>query len=253
MNAPDVKTGGRGLVLLYLALAAALVALVFGILHVTTFATVADYLITTILGSFLLLLVLLLLAGRFIVCTVRGTRWMDWSWLRRNEKDVMLFCIILLGIIAFDLLVKLGLFKDVFYRLEGKKHRGVSDLLGMIPFLYPFYLAKIQIVIAVAVAWIFGVGGLFFRFNRPLLDRWWFFASALTAGSFLSVRIDRLLLGGVHELFYVKGDFWYILFLSGEKSMKYVFFSPSDLLFTLGVFVSLGVFIVSLLLPAGKK
>ena len=88
------------------------------------------------------------------------------------------------------------------------------------------------------VIWLFGVGGLFYRYNVRLLDRMWFFLSAIVFGGYLCLSIERLVFGGNHDFLYLSGPLKYVCIVCGLKyaHMSSYLWTPADLFLSMAVF-----------------
>jgi hypothetical protein len=184
------------------------------------------------------------LLGLWILITQRRGFHVKGAWRRPERHEVKIYMRLLLAALLIDFGSKALFFRwDRPHQVELIKNFGLHSVFHETAF-EPFHL-----VFLIYLGYLFVLGGLFFRFHNPVIDRVWLGSCTFALGGGLALFGERYLFGGVHNSFYFAGALMWICPPCASPHFSSYAWTPADL-FVHAAFMPLIVLIVSYCVPS---
>lgn len=176
------------------------------------------------------------------------TKWRGFQvkglWREPSARENRLYLAVLLGALLVDLGSKVLFFRwDRPWQVEIFKNFGLHSVFHETAF-EPFHL-----ILSVYFIYVFFLGGRFFRFANPVVDRIWLVSCALALAGAIALFGERALFGGVHNSFYFAGTLMWICPTCASPRFSSYAWTPADL-FVHAAFMPMILLTASYLLPA---
>ena len=179
------------------------------------------------------------LSGLWILVTRRPGFYIRGAWRRPEPHEKKIYLRLLLTVLLIDFGSKALFFRwDRPHQVELIKNFGLHSVFHETAF-EPFHL-----VLSIYFGYLFVLGGLFFRFYNPVLDRLWLASCAFALGGGLALFGERYLFGGVHNSFYFAGALMWICPPCASPYFSSYAWTPADL-FVHAAFMPLVIWIAS--------
>lgn len=178
-----------------------------------------------------------LIAGTTVVYTTSPIK--SGEWTKPSQKTLLKY----IGIVTIALLLNYGaeflLFDETTQRIEIPTTIAIQSNLHEIS--NPVLLEVLAIIVIVSLLLL---PPLFFRFSLKWLDEWWLWSAALAFAGGLGNLLERLVLGGIHNIFYVPEGLRYICVMCGVQFSGY-YWNPADLYISIGIYSSILILLAS--------
>lgn len=184
-----------------------------------------------------LLLTLWLLMTKRRGLQVKGT------WRKPALRDVKLYTRLLLAVLLIDFGSK-----ALFFRWDRPEKVELIKNFGLHSVFHETAFETFHFVLLIYFAYVFGIGGVFFRFANLVLDRVWMVCCTFTLGGGIALFGERFLFGGVHDSFYFAGPLMWICPPCASPYFSSYAWTPADM-FVQAVFLAPILLIVSYFVP----
>jgi uncharacterized RDD family membrane protein YckC/lipoprotein signal peptidase len=152
------------------------------------------------------------------------------EWIKPAKRTLIKYFLI----VAIALVINYGL-ETIFFDINAE----TSPLVFGINLKSAFHRSSNSLVFEFiafcAVFGLFVIPPLFFRFSQRWLDEWWLISTAIFFGGGISNILERIIAGGVRNIFSVNDGFRYICVICGIRFESYVF-NPADFFVSIGIF-----------------
>lgn len=178
-----------------------------------------------------------LVAGTTVVYTTHSTQ--SGMWTKPSHKTLLQYIVV----VVIALLLNYGL---EFLLFNGTT-QGIGPPIGIAiqsdlhEMSNPIWSEIFAIAMTVCLLLI---PPLFFRFSSNWLDEWWLLSAALAFAGGLGNILERLVLGGVHNIFHVSEGLRYVCVMCGIRFGGY-FWNPADLFISIGIYSSMLILLTS--------
>ena len=184
-----------------------------------------------------------LLSLWFLITRRRGFR-VRGTWRKPQPREMKIYLRLLLAVFLFDFGSKALFFRwDRPHQVELIKNFGLHSVFHETPF-EPFHL-----ILLIYFAYVFILGGLFFRFDNTVLDRVWLVSCTFTLGGGIALFGERYVFGGVHNSFYFAGPLMWICPPCASPRFSSYAWTPADF-FVYAAFLPLLILLVSYFVPS---
>jgi uncharacterized RDD family membrane protein YckC len=169
------------------------------------------------------------------------------EWIKPAKRTLIKYFLV----VAIALVLNYGL-ETLLFNVNAK----ASPLLFGVNLQSAFHRISnslaFEIVAFCLVFGLFVIPPLFFRFSLRRLDEWWLIATAILFGGGLSNILERIIAGGVRNIFSVNDGLRYICVVCGIRFESY-FWNPADFFVSVGVYSMVIILLVSRFWLIGKS
>jgi hypothetical protein len=145
-------------------------------------------------------------------------------WRLPTSEEVKFYTRSLLGVLLLDFGSKALFFRwDRPHQVELVKNFGLHSVFHETAF-EPFHL-----ILLIYFFYLFFLGGMFFRYANPTLDRIWMICCTFALGGGIALFGERALFGGVHNSFYFSGPLMWICPPCASPIFSSYAWTPADL------------------------
>ena len=184
-----------------------------------------------------------LLLGLWILITKRRGLQVKGTWRKPDTREIKLYIRLVLAV----LLIEFGS-KALFFRWDRPKQVELIKNFGLHSVFHETAFETFHLVLLTYFAYVFVVGGLFFRLAHLALDRVWLVSCTFALGGGIALFGERYLFGGVHNSFYFAGPLMWICPPCASPYFSSYAWTPADL-FVHAVFLAPILLIVSYFVP----